>query len=161
MCTMFTAQVSLQTQRPFKTACRTPVPLQRLLAKFARHVPDHLFFSKCFHTDDELADASSIAKTGYFPDLRLFCTCASGTNSSNNEMKFEHLWTNNFIRIFDLFVSPLITEQKYFLLKCRNAAPVWAAFFCHGSMGIYCNRRNVHMCKNFLPSLSSAHFCTL
>ena len=29
-------------------------------------VPAPLFFSKCFRTDDELADDSSIAKTGFF-----------------------------------------------------------------------------------------------
>ena len=71
-------------------------------------VPAPLFFSKCFRTNDELADDSSIAKTGFYIDLRLFCACASGTNDSNNETKFEHRWTNTFIRIFDLFVSPLI-----------------------------------------------------
>ena len=70
-------------------------------------VPAPLFFSKCFRTDDELADDSSIAKTGFFFYLRLFCACASGTNNSNNETKFEHRWMNTFIRIFDLFVSPL------------------------------------------------------
>ena len=48
------------------------------------------------------------AKTCYFSDLRLFCVCASGTNNSDNETKFEHQWTNTSIRIFDLFVSPLI-----------------------------------------------------
>ena len=70
-------------------------------------VPAPLFFSKCFRTNDELADDSSIAKTGFYIDLRLFCACASGTNNSNNETKFEHRSTNTFIRIFDLFVSPL------------------------------------------------------
>ena len=76
-----------------------------------------MFFSKCFRTDDELADDSSIAKTGFFIDLRLFCACASGTNNSNNETKFERRWTNTFIRIFDLFVSPLLFSL-YFQL-CR------------------------------------------
>ena len=51
---------------------------------------------------------TSIATTGYFSDLRLFCTCASGTNNSNNETKFEQWWTNYFVQIFNRFVSPLI-----------------------------------------------------
>ena len=72
-------------------------------------------FSKCFHTDDELADDSSIAKTGYFSDLGLFSSRASGTNNSNNETKFEHRWTNTFIRIFDLFVSPLVFSPVHIL----------------------------------------------
>ena len=76
-------------------------------------VPARLLFSKCFHTDDELADDSSIAKTGYFSDLGLFSSCASGTNNSNNEAKFEHRWTNTFIRIFDLFVSPLLQSHVH------------------------------------------------
>ena len=80
-------------------------------------VPAPLFFSKCFRTDDELADDSSIAKTGFFIDRRLFCACASGTNNSNNETKFEHRWTNSFIRIFDLFVSPLILSDLADLVR--------------------------------------------
>ena len=31
---------------------------------------------------------------------------------SNNETKFEHRWTNNFNRIFDLFVSPPLITFK-------------------------------------------------
>ena len=48
-----------------------------------------------------------LLKLAFFFDLRLFCACASGTNNSNFETEFEHRWTNTFIRIFDLFVSPL------------------------------------------------------
>ena len=69
-------------------------------------------FRSASHTDDKLADDSSIAKTDYFSDLWLFCACARGTNNSNNETKFEHRWTNTFIRIFDLFVSPLDFMHK-------------------------------------------------
>ena len=127
-CTMLTAQFYLQTRRRVphwcdsKAACRTPVPLQRLLAKFARNSTRPLFFSKCFHTDDEFAVDSSIGKTGYFSDFRLFCVCASGTNNSNNETvaKFKYRWTNTFIRIFDLFVSSLLFRSQILLAEETN-----------------------------------------
>ena len=134
---MFTAQFYLQAQRCValwcgsKAACHTPVPLQPVLAKFHVAVPAPLFFSKCFHTDDELADDSSIAKTGFFFfDLRLFCAFASGTNNSNNETKFEHRWTNTFIRIFHLFVSPLLIIAKFFSKRNASCFP----FFPRGPL---------------------------
>ena len=88
-------------------------------------VPASLFFSKCFHTNDELADDSSIAKTGCFSDLGLFSSCASGTNNSNNETKFEHRWTNTFIRIFDLFISPLIISENFVRQSMRVMEMEW------------------------------------
>ena len=81
---------------------------------------------KCLHTDDELADHSSFTTTGYFSDLMLFCTCASGTNDSNNETKFEYRWTNNFIRIFDLFVSPLVLSHATQTIRLY---PMYFTFF--------------------------------
>ena len=110
--------------RGSKAACRTPLLLFHFnLFWQSLHVavPAPLFFSKCFHTDDELADVSSIAKTGYFSYLGLFSSCASGTNNSNNETKFEHRWTNTFIRIFDLFVSPLLFLKDK---QCRRSLPL-------------------------------------
>ena len=91
-----------------KAACHTPVPLQRLLAKSVRNSNrSFVLFQVLPYRWGTSRWLVHCYKTGYFPDLRLFCACARGTNSSNNEMKFKHWWTNNFIQIFDLFVSPL------------------------------------------------------
>ena len=115
---MLTAQFYLQKQRHAalwcgsKAACRTPVPLQRLWQSLHVTVPTPLFFSKCFHIDDELADDSPITKTGYFSN-HMCCEYASDTTNLNNETKFEHRWTNTFIRIFDLFVSPQILSKRF------------------------------------------------
>ena len=90
-----------------QAACRTPVQLHRLLVKFASNstrplalfevLPHKRPTSKgLVHRDHRLF----FPRSGYF-------VRACGTHNSNNETKFEHRWTNNFIRIIDLFVSPL------------------------------------------------------
>ena len=116
MCTILTAQFTCKRRGPLRLLVVLPFHFQRLLAKFACHsTHPFVLFEVLPHTDDELADDSFIAKTGCFPDLWLFFACARGTNSSSNEMKFQHPWTNNFIRIFDLFVSPLVNTQDLFV----------------------------------------------
>ena len=159
---MLTAQFYLQTQRHValwcrsKAACRSPVPLQRLLAKFARNSTYPFVLFAVLHTDDKLADDSSIAKTDYFPisgcfahalEARIIRIMKRSSNIGGRILLFEYsIYSfhpyNKFGRFspgsasgrasIDLFVKwrPAGLTGQLFAAAARIPRdPIWSVYF--------------------------------